>query len=93
MDFKASDLEAQILTKNMKLVALLLVALFGVAAAFFRPAVPVQVQDPAMILRGGANLDVKDPGLDNLLIEEDKDITPARKCGFCMGVSTGLRRI
>ena len=68
---------------------LLLAALIGMAAAFFRPVAPYQVPaetKPAVFLpRGGASLDA---GLDNPEIAEDQNITPARKCGFCMGVST-----
>lgn len=70
---------------NMKLFTLLLLAFLGVAAAFFRPAVPFQLES----VRGGdiSFDDVMDHGLDNMNVEEDKNITPARKCGFCMGVS------
>ena len=69
--------------------SLLLALLVGAAAAFFRPVAPYQVVDsvdtkPAWIPRGGA---LKDSGLDNPDIAEDQNITPARKCGFCMGVS------
>jgi len=52
---------------------------------FFRPAVPFQIHDPAAPLRVVENVNSEDPGLDNLLIEEDSNISPARKCGFCMG--------
>jgi hypothetical protein len=74
--------------------SLLLALLVGAAAAFFRPVAPYQVVDvvvdtkPALFSRGGA---LNDAGLDNPHIEEDQNITPARKCGFCMGVS-GLQR-
>jgi len=72
---------------NSKLSILFLFALFGLVAAFFRPAVPHQVK-PTEIPRGG---DVKaafvDAGLDNPLIENDEGIEASRKCGFCMGVS------
>lgn len=59
------------------------------AAAFFRPAEPYQVDvaeitNPALFPRGGSLLDA---GLDNPEIAEDGNISPARKCGFCMGVS------
>ena len=71
-----------------KVISSILFALFiGVAAAFFRPAVPYQVEvdtKPALFPRGGA---MNDAGLDNPDIAEDQNITPARKCGFCMGVS------
>lgn len=68
----------------MKAFFFLLFALIGVATAFFRPAVPFQLES----VRGGDQAFEMDAGLDNLNIEEDKNITPARKCGFCMGVST-----
>jgi len=64
-------------------ISALLLALFvGAATAFFRPAAPYQVVEdtkPALFPRGG------DAGLDNPDIAEDQNITPARKCGFCMG--------
>ena len=66
----------------MKSFALLfLLAFVGVAAAFFRPAVPFQVQT----MPHG-----EDTGLDNKNVEMDEKITPARKCGFCMGVSVSV---
>ena len=69
--------------------SILLALLIGAAAAFFRPVAPYQVIDvvdtkPALFPRGGA---LTDAGLDNPEIAEDQNITPARKCGFCMGVS------
>eukprot|EP00543_Licmophora_paradoxa_P005647 CAMPEP_0202446172 /NCGR_PEP_ID=MMETSP1360-20130828/4767_1 /ASSEMBLY_ACC=CAM_ASM_000848 /TAXON_ID=515479 /ORGANISM="Licmophora paradoxa, Strain CCMP2313" /LENGTH=74 /DNA_ID=CAMNT_0049062613 /DNA_START=127 /DNA_END=351 /DNA_ORIENTATION=+ len=71
------------------IVAVLLLAFIGVAAAFFRPAVPFQVVDEiGLDIRGGGApvaADLADPGLDNLDIVEDSNIHPARKCGFCMG--------
>ena len=67
--------------------ALLFALLLGVTAAFFRPAVPYQVEtQPALFSRGGKQ-NLKDAGLDNPDIPEDDSITPARKCGFCIGVS------
>eukprot|EP00545_Synedropsis_sp_CCMP1620_P009220 CAMPEP_0119029320 /NCGR_PEP_ID=MMETSP1176-20130426/40454_1 /TAXON_ID=265551 /ORGANISM="Synedropsis recta cf, Strain CCMP1620" /LENGTH=66 /DNA_ID=CAMNT_0006985651 /DNA_START=627 /DNA_END=827 /DNA_ORIENTATION=- len=66
----------------MKFFAFLLLALLGVAAAFFRPAVPFQLES----VRGFEDAMLGDDhGLDNANIESDKNITPARKCGFCMG--------
>ena len=63
-------------------------ALFlGAAAAFFRPAVPYQlpaVKTNVFVPRGGG-LATFDDGLDNEEIEADTNITPSRKCGFCMG--------
>jgi hypothetical protein len=67
----------------MKSVIFLLFALLGVAAAFFRPAVPFQIES----IRGGDIVFEMDAGLDNAQVEEDMNISPARKCGFCMGVS------
>lgn len=71
-------------------VVTIMLALFvGVSAAFFRPAEPRQIEavtKPAMFSRGGSQT-MMDSGLDNPDIEEDTNITPARKCGFCMGVS------
>jgi hypothetical protein len=66
--------------------SILFALLIGAAAAFFRPAMPYQVEvvtKPALFPRGGS----MDFGLDNPDIAEDQNITPARKCGFCMGVS------
>jgi len=69
-----------------------LALLFGAAAAFFRPAVPYQVEMKPEVLfptTGGALFTKKsdsfDTGLDNMDIEEDRSISPARKCGFCIG--------
>lgn len=44
-----------------------------------------------LFCRGGASTSsssssLKDDGLDNPNIAEDTNITPARKCGFCIGV-------
>jgi hypothetical protein len=59
--------------------------LIGVTAAFLKPAAPYQVETkPALFARGGAS--TFDAGLDNPEIAEDTNISPARKCGFCMGV-------
>lgn len=73
-----------------KLLSSLFFALFvGVAAAaFFRPMAPYQVIEaetkPALFMpRGGASM--FDAGLDNPEIPEDQNISPARKCGFCLG--------
>ena len=52
---------------NMKSLAFLFVALIGVTAAFFRPAVPFQIENLGHIAGqgGGYNVDTKDFGLDN----------------------------
>ena len=74
---------------------LLLAALVGIAAAFFRPAVPHQTKSCLSDNIGGGVETAKygfkpsfvDAGLDNPLIENDDGIEASRKCGFCMGVS------
>lgn len=75
----------------MKLLAVLLVALLGVAAAFFRPAVPFQLESShGCDTKTTSSMDMMmkfDAGLDNADVEEDTNISPARKCGFCIGVS------
>ena len=74
----------------MKLLAVLLMVLLGVAAAFFRPAVPFQLESTRecnVKSTSTMNMMMLDAGLDNADVEEDTNITPARKCGFCMGVS------
>lgn len=50
-------------------LTLVLLALVGVAAAFFKPAVPVQVHAPPMM----------GTGLDNEHVIADNKITPVRK--------------
>lgn len=74
--------------------AVLFALILGVAAAFFRPAQPYQVPplaaDTALFVpRGGsggiASSAFDDAGLDNAEIEADTNISPSRKCGFCMG--------
>jgi hypothetical protein len=65
--------------------SILFALLIGAAAAFFRPAVPYQVEvqaKPEFFPRGGASCD---SALDNPDVAEDASISPARKCGFCMG--------
>ena len=64
---------------------ILLLALVGAAAAFFKAAVPHQ--EPAVSVPKAVNTFSFDEGLDNPNIVADENITPARKCGFCMGVS------
>jgi len=70
------------------ILALVLAVVIGVSTAIYRPAVPYQVPaaeiNPSVFVpRGGAAF--FDAGLDNDEIEADGNITPARKCGFCMG--------
>jgi hypothetical protein len=75
----------------MKFLAALLMVLLGVAAAFFRPAVPFQLESSrGCDTKSSSSMDMMmkfDEGLDNADVEEDTNITPARKCGFCIGVS------
>jgi hypothetical protein len=63
--------------------ALLMLALLGVAMAFIRPAQPIQMEAAAPVGLAFVTADL----LDNPAIEADSNIHPARKCGFCMGVS------
>ena len=67
---------------------LLILSLVGLAAAFFRPAVPHQVQpnNPPKV-ETETKAAFIDTGLDNPFIENDNGIEASRKCGFCMGVS------
>jgi hypothetical protein len=62
--------------------------------AFWKPTRPVQQAVVATSLGDSflASLDAAaaavssfDAGLDNTAIEADGNITPSRKCGFCMG--------
>ena len=69
--------------------SILLTLLVGTAMAFFRPQEPyqVEVEKPtvaALFSRGGG--ETHDP-LSNPDIADDQNISPSRKCGFCMGVS------
>jgi len=74
------------MTKFSIVISLVIV---GIAAAMFGAPAPRQVSAPLDIPRGGAlfgaKTDVFDEGLDNAEIAADSNITPARKCGFCMG--------
>lgn len=65
-----------------------LLAVIGVAAAFFRPAGPNQIprvvqQENNVVMK--KNMAFVDTDLDNIAVESDSNIHPARKCGFCMG--------
>ena len=76
--------------KQLSLILSLIVV--GLAAAFFRPAEPHQVPAAVEVSRGGFIFEAKeglfdDDGLDNPNVQADENIHPARKCGFCMGVS------
>jgi len=73
-----------------------LFALLAACSAYMMAARPIaqqpQCQAPAVAARTPApsaslfanKLEV-DLDLDNPAVAEDKDIMPARKCGFCMG--------
>lgn len=64
--------------------ALLLAVFLGVAAAFFKPATPYQIpaESTSSIFAARGSFD---SGLDNIEIDADSNISPSRKCGFCMG--------
>ena len=72
---------------------LLLLAIVGATTGFFEAAVPHQQEAvvPTKALAFGAASIVSaaafDEGLDNPHVVSDMSIHPARKCGFCMGVS------
>ncbi|KAL3803653.1 hypothetical protein HJC23_003707 [Cyclotella cryptica] len=65
---------------------LALFALLGASAAFFKQAVPHQEPKPHVAPAATANSALFDE-LDNPDVVSDSNITPARKCGFCIGVS------
>jgi len=67
------------------IIPLLFAVIIGFCAAFYRPAVPYQVENIATFLPRGGDVEGFDTGLDNADIETDQNITPSRKCGFCMG--------
>jgi len=67
--------------KHFGILATLSLILLGVASAFFRPAAPYQVPTTPSLETNSFNNDA----LDNPFIEEDSNIHPARKCGFCIG--------
>jgi hypothetical protein len=62
---------------------LALFAILGVAAGFFKAAVPHQ--EKAAPIAASNTISAFDEGLDNPSVEADMNIHPARKCGFCMG--------
>ena len=61
---------------------ILLLAIIGVVMSF-KAAVPHQ----ETAVPKAAAVNNFDAGLDNPNIDSDMNIHPARKCGFCMGVS------
>ena len=75
-------------------VPILLLAIVGATTGFFEAAVPHQqeaVVAPKAAFAFGAPMvstaSFVDEGLDNPNVVSDMSIHPARKCGFCMGVS------
>ena len=66
------------------LAILSLFAILGFTAAFFKQAVPHQEVKSAIT---ASVTDGIFDELDNPNVVSDPNITPARKCGFCMGVS------
>ena len=75
------------------LLPVLLLIIVGATTGFFEAAVPHQeaaTASPAKAFTFGAAAtatSVFDDGLDNPNVVSDMSIHPARKCGFCMGVS------
>ena len=65
-----------------KVTYILIIALIGIATAFFSPAVPVQ---QVSIVQEDVDMAFIDDELDNHEIPNDMSIHPARKCGFCIG--------
>lgn len=64
-----------------------LFAILGFTAAFFKQAVPHQESKPLPTCPAAAGSGLFDE-LDNPNVVSDPNIVPARKCGFCMGVSS-----
>ena len=68
LQFQSTRTTSKVYLK-MKLITFLFLALLGVAAAFFRPEVPFQLDNIVHVvsvdLRGGGYADTKDRGLDN----------------------------
>jgi len=86
-----------VLVSAMKNALLILtMALIGLAAAFFHPAQPYQMpkatngRDNTFLKSFVHGTEFVDAGLDNPEIENDDSIQAARKCGFCIGVSSSL---
>jgi hypothetical protein len=69
------------------ILAILLALVVGVVAAFFQPAQPYQVptSEKNIFAHRSDVTAAFDSGLDNDDIEMDSNISPARKCGFCIG--------
>jgi hypothetical protein len=73
----------------MRSVLAVLVAILACASAWMiaaRPPAAQVAQCPAPVKAPPkVVMDLDDAALDNPLVEEDDNIQPARKCGFCMG--------
>jgi len=72
----------------MKVVAFIFALIACASAYLLAPAVTKSTQCPAPQPQRVASpqlFEALDLELDNPLIPDDKDIMPARKCGFCMG--------
>lgn len=72
----------------MRSVITLLFALLAVGSAWMfttRPVVTAPKCAAPVTTQPAIFMELEDSELDNPLIAEDKDIMPARKCGFCMG--------
>ena len=73
---------------------LALLAILGVAAGFLKAAVPHQETALPKGAKSPSALPAAfDAGLDNPDVVSDKNIHPARKCGFCMGVRVASRAL
>lgn len=70
------------MTRVLPIISLF--AILGFTAAFFKQAVPHQETKSNFTPITGSDLFDE---LDNPNVVSDPNITPARKCGFCMGVS------
>ncbi len=71
---------------------LALFTVLGAAAGFLKAAVPHQetALPKASTVASNTLSASFDEGLDNPNVVSDMNIHPARKCGFCMGVSASL---
>ena len=69
-----------------RFLAILLIGA-GTAAGFMKAAVPHQETAVHKAVASDPLSAAFDDGLDNADVVSDMNIHPARKCGFCMGVS------
>jgi len=72
---------------SMRSILAVLVAMLACASAWMiATRTPTQAQCPAPLKSlPKVVMDIDDAALDNTLVEDDDNIMPARKCGFCMG--------